>query len=179
MGIGLNLRLVTFETMVRLIDERQFDLVSVGYTGLLFPNPETSFHSTLADQNNTNNITGIKNPRIDELLKAYDVEFDQRKREAIIREIDGIVANLHHVILGWDAPFWRLAFWNKFGYPESYLTRYGYYRDPLSLWWIDPQKAQQLAQAMRDDSAKMAVGPTDIHFWEEWVKRQGSALTTQ
>src|SRR5688572_5518987 len=178
-GIGLNLRLVTFETMVRLIDERQFDLVSVGYTGLLFPNPETSFHSTLADQNNTNNITGIKNARIDELLKAYDVEFDQRKREAIIREIDGIVANLHHVILGWDAPFWRLAFWNKFGFPESYLTRYGYYRDPLSLWWIDPQKAQQLAQAMRDDAAKMAVGPTDIHFWEEWVKRQGSALTTQ
>lgn len=178
-GITLNLRLVTFETMIRLLDERRYDLVSIGYTGLLFPNPETSFHSSLADQDNTNNITGIKNARIDELLKAYDIEFDQRKREAIIREIDGIVANLHHFILGWDAPFWRLAYWNKFGTPESYLTRYGYYRDPLSVWWIDPQKAQQLAQAMRDGSAKLAVGPTEVHYWETWAKERGPATATR
>ena len=38
--------------------------------GLLFPNPETSFHSMLADQKNNNNITGFKNARVDELLQA-------------------------------------------------------------------------------------------------------------
>ena len=60
-GIALNLRPGTLETMVRLIDDRMFDTVYIGYTGLLFPNPETSVHSSLADQNNTNNITGFKN----------------------------------------------------------------------------------------------------------------------
>ena len=178
-GIALNLRLVTFETMGRLIDDRMFDTVYIGYTGLLFPNPETSVHSSLADQNNTNNITGFKNARVDQLLKDYDVAFDQPKREAIIREIDGILANEYHFVLRWDAPFFRIGYWNKFGHPDSYLTRYGDSRDPLSFWWIDPQKAQQVAQATRDGSTKLTVGPTDIHYWEDWVKKQPSPVATQ
>jgi microcin C transport system substrate-binding protein len=174
-GITLNLRLVTFETLVQLLDERRFDLVSIGYTGLLFPNPETSFHSRLADENATNNITGFKSARVDELLDAYDKEFDQAKREAIIREIDGIVASQHHFILHWDAPFWRLAFWNKFGTPETYLTRIGNYRDPLTLWWVDPQKEQQLAEAMRGSSTNLPVGETDVRYWVEYGEREGNA----
>jgi microcin C transport system substrate-binding protein len=176
-GITLNLRLVTFETLGRLLDDRQFDLVYIGYTGLLFPNPETQFHSTLADQNNTNNVTGLKSARIDELLKQYDVEFDQSKREALIREIDGIAANEQHWILGWEGPFFRFAFNNKFGYPEYYLTRYGDYRDPIALWWSEPEKERQLAQASRDNAAKLPVGTTDVHYWENWVKQQSASPT--
>jgi microcin C transport system substrate-binding protein len=178
-GISLNLRLVTFETLGRLLDDRQFDTAFIGYTGLLFPNPETSVHSSLADTNNTNNITGVKNARIDALLKDYDVEFDQPKREAIIRDIDGILANMHHWILGWDAPFFRIAFANKFGHPDSYLTRYGDYRDPLSLWWRDSAKEQQHGEALRDNNAKLTVGPTDIHYWENWMKERGSPVATR
>jgi microcin C transport system substrate-binding protein len=111
-------------------------------------------------------VTGLKNGRIDELLKQYDVEFDQAKREAIIREIDGIAANEHHWILSWEAPFYRLAYTNKFGYPESYLTRYGDYRDTLSLWWSDPEKERQLAQAARDNAATLPIGSTDIRYWD-------------
>ena len=36
---------------------------------------------------------------MDQLLKDYDVAFDQPKREAIIREIDGILANEYHFVL--------------------------------------------------------------------------------
>ncbi len=42
---------------------------------------------------NNNNITGFKNARVDEMLEQYDVEFDQKKRVALIQEIDGILAN--------------------------------------------------------------------------------------
>ena len=172
-GITLNLRLVTFETMIQLIDERRFDLVSVAYTGLLFPNPETTFHSSLADVDNTNNITAVKSPRIDELLIRYDTEFDQQEREEIIREVDGILGDLHNYILGWEAPFFRIAFWNRFGAPEGYLSRFGYYRDPLSLWWVDPQKEASWRQAMASTSERMDVGETDVHYWEQYV--EGSA----
>ena len=109
--------------------QRNFHIVSMAWGGLLFPNPETSFHSRLAKLNNNNNITGFANARVDELLAAYDKEFDQQKRVAIIQEIDGILANEHHYILEWDMPFQRIAYWNKFGHPESYLTRIGDYRD--------------------------------------------------
>jgi microcin C transport system substrate-binding protein len=178
-GITLNLRRVTFETAVRLVDDRQFELAYLGYGGLLFPNPETQFHTSLADQKATNNVTGLKSPRIDALLKDYDVEFDQAKREAIIREIDGIAANEHHWILSWEAtPPWRLAYSYKFGTPDSYLTRYGDNRDPMSLWWVDPQRERELAQAARDNSMKLTVGATDVRYWETLPKSQTMPTAT-
>jgi microcin C transport system substrate-binding protein len=170
-GIGLNLRLVTPETQFQLVMERKFDLSQQAWTGLIFPNPETSYSSRLADVNNTNNITGFKDKRVDELLDLYDREFDRQKRIAIIREIDGIVSNSHEYILEWDMPFQRIAYWNKFGHPVGYLTRVGDYTDMPSLWWIDPQKEQQLNQAVADPSAKLPIEPVDILYWPEYDKR--------
>ena len=176
-GIGLNLRFLTPETMFQLMGDLRFDLIQLGWTGLLFPNPETSFKSTLADAKSTNNVTGIKNPRIDALLDIYDREFDTQKRIDIIREIDGILANLHSYVLTWDTAYERIAYWNKFGQPEGYLTRIGDYRDVPSLWWIDAQKESELTRAMGDTSAKMVVGAVDARFWQQYAQRQGSGST--
>lgn len=177
-GIGLNLRFLTPETMFQLMGDRKFDLIQLGWTGLLFPNPETSYKSTLADQNSTNNVTGIKNQRIDELLDRYDREFDTRKRIEIIRDIDGILANLHPYVLEWDTPYERIAYWNKFGHPEGHLTRIGDYRDVPSLWWIDPQKQAELARAMAGASVEMATGPVDVRYWQQYAQRQDARPTT-
>ena len=164
-GIGLNLRLVTPETLFQLVMQRRFDLVSMAWGGLLFPNPETSYHSSLADLENNNNITGFKDQRVDELLDIYDQEFDQGKRAEIIQEIDGILAESYQYILAWDAPFQRIAYWNKFGHPDSYLTRIGDYRDISSLWWIDPQREAQLDQARRDSSKPLDTGSVEVDYW--------------
>lgn len=177
-GIELNLRFLTPETLFQLTAEHKFDIAGFGYTGLTFPNPETSFASKLADQLNTNNITGIKNTRIDQILDLYDKEFDQVKRIALIRELDGIMANEHHFILTWEEPFQRIAFWNKFGQPESYLTRLGDYREPPTLWWIDPQREQQLQRAMSDSSIKFEVGPVEKRYWLEYAKSHPSDGST-
>jgi microcin C transport system substrate-binding protein len=171
-GIGLNLRLSNPETAWTLEMERRFDTMYTGWGALVFPNPETSFHSKLADQKDNNNITGLKDKRIDELCDLYDKEFDQQKRAAIIREIDGIVANHHHYALGWTAPFHRIAYWNKFGQPESYLSRVGDQADIVSMWWVDPDKQRQLDAANRDPSRKLDVGPVDVRYWQEFAKRQ-------
>jgi microcin C transport system substrate-binding protein len=170
-GIGLNLRLLTPETQFQLIMERKFDVSHTAWGGLIFPNPETSVSSKLADVNNTNNITGFKDKRVDELLDLYDKEFDQQKRIAIIREIDGILANAHHYILEWDTPYQRIAYWNKFGHPEGYLTRVGDYTDMPSLWWIDPQREQRLGQAIADSSVKLPIEPIDILYWPQYDQR--------
>jgi microcin C transport system substrate-binding protein len=172
-GIGLNLRLVTPETFFSLVMQRRFDVAYMAWGGLVFPNPETMWASSLADVPNNNNLTGFKDQRVDALLPVYDREFDQQKRVGIIREIDGILANAHHYALGWDAPFHRIAYWNKFGYPESYLTRFGDQGDIVSMWWRDPEKERQVAQGMRDSSVKFAVGETDVTYWPEYAKRQG------
>jgi len=143
----------------------------------LFPNPETSFKSTLADAKSNNNVTGIKNQRIDELLDVYDREFDTQKRIEIIREIDGILANLHSYVLTWDTAYERIAYWDKFGHPEGYLSRIGDYRDVPSLWWIYSQKDSALTRAMGDSAMKLPVGETDARFWQQYSQRQGSRST--
>jgi microcin C transport system substrate-binding protein len=180
-GIALNLRLVTPETLFKLVMDRNFSLVSMGWGSLIFPNPETSFESSLADVPNNNNITGFKDARVDALLKQYDQEFDSRKRAAIIRDIDGIVANSYQYILGWDAPFQRIAYWNRFGQPEGYLRRVGDqfnpsdYRDITNLWWIDPKKDAELKRAMGDDSVKLPVGETEVRYWQQYDEREKAA----
>ncbi|MEQ1727478.1 MAG: extracellular solute-binding protein [Vicinamibacterales bacterium] len=178
-GIALNLRLVTPETLFKLVMDRNFGMVSMAWGALLFPNPETSFGSSLADQDSNNNITGFKNARVDELLKQYDVEYDQKKRVALIQEVDGIVASQYHYLLSWDAPFQRIAYWNRFGMPAGYLTRVGDYRDIPSLWWVDPEKDAALRTAMGDNSAKLPVGDTEVRYWPQYGEREKAAAAAK
>jgi microcin C transport system substrate-binding protein len=179
-GINANLRLVTPETQFQLIMDRRFEMTLMAWGGLLFPNPETSFASELADQNNNNNITGFKNARVDELDKQYDKTFDVAERIRIIREIDGILANEYHYALMWYAPFSRILFWNKFGTPPGYLSRTGDYLGSSGgpgipqLWWIDPAKQSKLEQALRDSSIKLEVGPTEDRYWLEKAKKEAA-----
>ena len=171
-GVTLNLRLVTFETLVKLLDELQFDMVSIGYTGIPFPNPETSLLSSLADQKNNNNITGFKNQRVDELIGQYDVAYEIPERVKIIREVDALFTDAHHWIFEWYAPYWRIAFWNKFGFPKGHITRTGNYQDMVSLWWIDPAKSEKLNQARRDSSSNLGQGEVEDKYWMEFAKTE-------
>ena len=169
-GIALNLRLVTFETLVKLLDERTFGMASIAYTGETFPSPEASLRSDLADQKNTNNITGFKNKRADEIIAAYGKEFDFGKRAKLLQELDNIVTGEHHWILEWSAPYERLVYQHKFGQPKGLLTRIGDYRDIPSIWWINPVRAQKLGEALRNPSIQLGEGPSDERYWLEFAK---------
>ncbi len=163
-GVTLQLRLVTPETLFRLVMDRQFDVVNIAWSADPFPVPETLFHARLADSPNTNNITGFKDARVDALIAAYDVEFDPAKRAAIIRELDAIAAAEYHYILQWNMPFRRIAYWNRFGHPASYLTRHGSASDVVSLWWHDGEAATRLEAAVRQGS-RLPLGPLDVRPW--------------
>lgn len=177
-GITLNIRLVTWETLIKLLDDQAFQMAMIGYTGEVFPNPRANSHSSLADQKNTNNITGFKNKRADEIIEIYEREFDVNNRVKLMREFDGIFTNEHHFILQWSAPFQRLVFWNKFGYPQGILTRIGDYRDIPTLWWFDPDKARRVEAAMKDTSINIGEGAPDDKYWVEYGKRESSQQTS-
>jgi len=177
-GITLNLRFLTFETRFKFVQEKRFQMSMQAFGALLFPNPETSFHSKLADELNNNNITGVKNARIDEICKQYDSMFDVQERVRAIQEIDGLVANEYHYALLWYGPYSRLLWWNKFGTPEGYLSRTGDYLGAGTgpgvpqMWWVDPAKQAKLEQSQRDSSVKLDVGPEEDRYWLEFNKKQ-------
>ena len=144
-GITLNLRYSTPETAFKLLDEQQFGMFSVSWGGGgPFPTPEQFFQSDQADQKASGNITGFKNARVDQIIKAYNREFDVKKRAELIRELDGLFMAENHYVLEWYAPFQRMLYWNRFGQPRGLITRIGDYRDALTLWWIDPTRNAEL-----------------------------------
>jgi ABC-type oligopeptide transport system substrate-binding subunit len=106
---------------------------------------------------------------VDALIAAYQAEFDPEKRVALVREIDGIAAHEYHYILQWNMPFRRIAYWNRFGHPMTYLTRTGFTQtgpgaDLLSLWWHDAEAARRLESARRDGSS-LGTGTVEIDPW--------------
>ncbi|MFC2150438.1 ABC transporter substrate-binding protein [Calditrichota bacterium] len=173
-GIKINLKETTPATEFKMAMERKFKIHWQPWSGLLFPNPETSYASWLADSLNTNNLSGFKNDRVDELLKKYNLIFDQEERIELIREIDGILMENYLYALGWYAPFTRVMYWNKFGTPDWYIGRISrWYTSFHALWWEDPEKAKALEEAKKDGSIKLPVGKTNVTYWLDWNEKHG------
>lgn len=166
-GIKLHLKITDGNTQWNIVNERRFSLIYMGWGGLFFPNPETSLHSSLADQNNTNNITGVKDKRIDSLIAAYNAEYDTKKRVTQIRTIDKILSEIVDYAYGYHAPYTgRFVYWDKFGMPKNII---GYTGDDisgvLSYWWYDEEKASTLEQAKADNSIVLPQGEINVDFW--------------
>lgn len=166
-GVEIKLELSNPETTWKNLMERKFQAVMIAWGGLVFPNPETSFHSQLADKNDNNNITGVKLPAMDELFKKYDVAFTQEERRNLIREIDGLVYKDHPYVLFWYMPCQRVLYWNKFGVPEYGLHRTLEWEDAFATWWVDPAKEAALAEAKAADKSIVPIPPLENKFWEK------------
>lgn len=172
-GIKLNLKQTTGPTAFKMLNERKFSIHWQNWGGLFFPNPENVWASWLADPDNTNNSPGVKNERIDELCKAYNVEFDFGKRVEMIREIDKILMEIQPYALGWYAPHHRILYWNKFGHPDFYFSRTGDWSSIIAYWWIDPEKEKKMNEAIKDGNIQLDVGETEVMYWPEYNKKQG------
>ncbi|MEZ4237858.1 MAG: ABC transporter substrate-binding protein [Myxococcota bacterium] len=112
-GVRLELQLLTPAALFKNVQDKEYQTSEMAWGALLFPNPETSWSSKLADQPANNNITGFADPQVDELLTEYDVRSGSR----LVRQIDGILYEQNNYVLGWYSPSQRVLYWNKFGMP--------------------------------------------------------------
>ncbi len=165
-GVEIVLDRTNPETLWKNFMAREFQMASIQWGALVFPNPETSFKSELADVDDTNNITGFKSERCDELFKEYDVAFSQEERVRIIQEIDGLVYEQHPYVLSWYQPCQRVMYWNKFGMPEYGFHRVLEWEDAFATWWLDPEKKKALDKA-RKAGDKLPAEPLEIRYWEK------------
>ena len=175
-GIRVDLQLLTPASGWKNLRQKEYDLFSTAWGALVFPNPETSYHGSLADHTDNNNVTSFKNERVDELCEAYDQEYGVQRRVEIIREIDGIIFNEHPYILGWFLPSQRLLFWNKFSMPEWGGARTADQDQLLYCWWVDPEKERKLEAALKDGSS-LPREPRENRFWQAWHAAQRDKQT--
>lgn len=176
-GIMLKLRNTDGPSQFKLLNERKFKIAWMNWGGLLFPNPISSYLGDLADQTNTNNLTGFKNARADEIMRAEQVTFDVSKRIAMLRELDSILMASKQYALAWYAPYVRLAYWNKFDAPDFYLGRISDWSGLLTTWWYDPEKAAIVQKGRGDMSVTLPVGQVDVKFWDKYNAEHPPAIT--
>ncbi len=166
-GIKLNLKPTTSATMFQMLMEHNFKLHWQNWGGLTFPNPESSFHSNIADQVNSGNVNGLKNARLDSLCEVYNVTFSQAERNRQIQQIDDILTREVPYVLGWYGPYSRVAYWNKYEHPEAGWSRTGDWRAAVQYWWYDADKHQALREAVANGQG-MPIGTEDVTFWPEY-----------
>ena len=173
-GMDMQIQFIDYNTMIKNVNARNFNVCMLAYSGLIYPNPESSLRSTLADQDDNNNVWGFKSTRVDELLDEYDICFEQTRRIEIIQEIDGIFNEVHPIGFSIARNYSRLMWWDRFGYPDWMLSRYvGEYWDTLYYWWIDDEKAKNLDDAMENDK-KLPIMPIDMKYWPQYLENMGS-----
>ena len=172
-GIKLDLKISDPNSMWDMLQERRFKMHFASWGAIFFPNPESSLHSNLADQNATNNSTGIKNKRIDEICDAYKLMFDAKDRVAAVREIDKILSETVYYAYGWTAPYasgGRFGYWNKFGMPKSVFSYSGDWRGIPTLWWYEPELAKKVEKAKADKSITFPYSEVEVDFWNNRSK---------
>ncbi|MFW5781969.1 MAG: ABC transporter substrate-binding protein, partial [Candidatus Muiribacteriaceae bacterium] len=171
-GIKLNLKQVTWATFMKEGNERLFKIKSQNWSGGVFPSPYYMFHSKFADPNNTNNIFGVKDPKIDELTEAELYEFDINKRIEILRELDKHMSDMHLIAFNWYADNLRLLYWNKFGTPEFVLGKFQRSAEDAAMayWWYDVEQAYKLDKA-KVTGEKLKPRPAEVRYWEKRAEK--------
>jgi microcin C transport system substrate-binding protein len=141
LGITVSVRTVDeahYENRLRSWD---FDIVTYAWGESLLPaNEQRGFWgSQAADQAGSDNIGGIKNPAVDEMIEKVIFAKTRDELVAAAKALDRILLWNQYVVPQWSYGKLRTARWNRFSRPNP-LPKYGMAAFP-ALWWWDADKA--------------------------------------
>ena len=103
-------------------------------------------------------------PNIDKLVEDYNLNWNMDERVRILQEIDSIATREFHWAFGWGAPYgYRCLNWNKFGTPENAVGYSGGWLEPISMWWIDPDKKIKLKEVL-DNGGTLPIEEEIINY---------------
>ena len=135
-GIDAEFRVVDSSQYQVRIDDFDFDIVSVKFN--FFPPPGSElrsyYGSEAADERGTGNYTGIKNEVVDELIEKVVSAPTLEELKVASRALDRVLLWNDYVITQFFNAEFRLAYWNRFGQPET-KPKYG--TGFLNTWWLD------------------------------------------
>lgn len=143
-GIEASIRLVDSAQYERRIDERDFDIITVRLNFFPPPGPElrSYYGSAAADIEGSANMAGIKHPVVDALIEQVIAAEDLETLKATNRALDRVLLWQHYVIPQFYNDAFRIAYWDRFGRPET-LPRYG--TGFPTTWWLDAEKDSRLS----------------------------------
>ena len=139
LGIETSYRKVDSSLYKRRMDTFEFDMVVNSFSSSVSPGNElmNMFHSSSAELKGSNNLPGISSPVIDALVQAI---IQAKNREQVViasRALDRVLLYGEYLVPNWYINVHRVAYWDKFGIPETQPLYYDPTSWLLKTWWID------------------------------------------
>jgi microcin C transport system substrate-binding protein len=141
LGMAVTVRtvdLAQFENRLRTWD---FDITTFAWRVTQLPGAELRdyYGSQAADQSGSDNVIGIKNPAVDQMIEHVVLAKNYDDLAAAAKALDRILLWNNYLVPQWTYSKLRTARWDRFSHPDP-LPRYGISAFP-TLWWWDAEKA--------------------------------------
>jgi microcin C transport system substrate-binding protein len=144
LGVDARIRTVDTSQYKYRLDHFDFDMIVATFPESLSPGNEQRqfWGSEFADEPGSDNLIGIKDKAIDQLV---DLVISAPDRAALVTRahaLDRVLLWHHYLVPQYHISYFRVAYWNKFDRPKI-TPKYGL---GFNSWWIDPAKAAALQQ---------------------------------
>lgn len=148
LGIEVSVRTVDVSQYINRIRKFEFDMLVHSIGQSLSPGNEQRglWKSDQADIEASQNIMGIRNPVVDELVELIINAPDRESLVYRTRALDRVLLHNYYVIPQYHNRSNRIAYWDKFHQP-AVLPKYDRgFSSALMTWSIDPEKAARFKQ---------------------------------
>jgi microcin C transport system substrate-binding protein len=144
-GIELRLQYIEQTSFYKSVREKKHDIAWLGWSTGFRPAYWQHFHSDNANKAQTNNITNLSNPVIDDLINKYRQSTEEKERIQIAHQLESEIAKQTIFIPSTMAPFTRAGFWRWLKLPETDGTKTSqslfnpFHPTQGGLFWIDAE----------------------------------------
>ncbi len=142
MGITMNIHMVDTTQFLNRLRNGDYDMLTSSLGGGFYPDGgglKLEWHSDYLES--SYNAARVQDDVIDYLIEG--IVANQNDNQALLpwgRALDRVLQWRHYAIPQWHNSSFRVAYWNKFGKPET-IPKYSL---GVDTWWFDEEKAAKL-----------------------------------
>lgn len=145
--------LVSFEDkeeslFVKRVETRDFSMFvrAIGQSESPGNEQREYWTSKAADENFSRNYAGLKNKAIDALVDRVIYAKSRSELELATRCLDRALYHTHLLVHNWHAAEYKVALWDKFGWPTAFPDYYAL-TQMIEYMWVDQAKEKRLNEA--------------------------------
>ena len=144
LGVQASIRTIDASQYAQRVNTFDFDIINHGVGQSTYPGNEQRemWGCEAANTEATDNVVGICNPVVEALIDKIIFAPNKESLIAATNALDRVLQWNFYVVPGWTVGTYRIAYWDKFGQPET-RAKFG-----VALgWWYDAEKARRLEAA--------------------------------
>lgn len=138
LGIETNYRKVDTSLYKSRLDNFDFDMVVTSFPSSMSPGNElmNMFTSSSASMKGSNNLPGISDPVVDDLVQKIIQAKDRAEVVVTTHALDRVLLYGEYLVPNWYINVHRVAYWDKFGIPGKQPLYYNPETWLLKAWWM-------------------------------------------